>query len=53
MTYPRSKAARRAGTPAGIGPIKAGDEVSVEIERVGFLLNPVVDEGLGESTAMQ
>ena len=36
------------GTPAGIGPIKAGDEVSVEIDRVGFLQNPVMGEGGGE-----
>ena len=41
------------GTPAGIGPIRAGDEVSVEIERVGFLLNPVIDDGLGDSMAVQ
>ncbi len=41
------------GTPAGIGPLKAGDEVSVEIDRVGFLLNPVISVGLGEPTAMQ
>ncbi len=41
------------GTPAGVGPIKAGDEVSVEIDRVGFLLNPVISERPGEPTAMQ
>ncbi len=41
------------GTPAGVGPIQAGDEVSVEIDRVGFLLNPVIGQGLGEPTAMQ
>jgi 2-keto-4-pentenoate hydratase/2-oxohepta-3-ene-1,7-dioic acid hydratase in catechol pathway len=33
------------GTPAGVGPIKAGDEVSVTIEGVGTLTNPVVDRG--------
>ncbi|MDT4925071.1 MAG: hypothetical protein QOG01_2784 [Pseudonocardiales bacterium] len=30
------------GTPAGVGPIVAGDSVSVEIEGVGTLTNPVV-----------
>jgi 2-keto-4-pentenoate hydratase/2-oxohepta-3-ene-1,7-dioic acid hydratase in catechol pathway len=30
------------GTPAGVGPIVAGDRVSVEIEGVGELTNPVV-----------
>ncbi|MDI3317359.1 MAG: fumarylacetoacetate hydrolase family protein [Bacillota bacterium] len=29
------------GTPAGVGPIVAGDVVSVEIEGVGELVNPV------------
>jgi 2-keto-4-pentenoate hydratase/2-oxohepta-3-ene-1,7-dioic acid hydratase in catechol pathway len=29
------------GTPAGVGPIKAGDTVEVEIEGVGSLVNPV------------
>lgn len=32
------------GTPAGVGPITAGDEVEVEIERIGTLTNPVVDD---------
>ncbi|MDO9631455.1 MAG: fumarylacetoacetate hydrolase family protein [Humidesulfovibrio sp.] len=41
------------GTPAGIGPLKPGDEVSVEIDRVGFLLNPVIGQALDEPTAMQ
>ncbi len=31
------------GTPAGIGPLVAGDEVSVSIEGIGSLKNPVVD----------
>lgn len=31
------------GTPAGIGPIVAGDEVSVTIAGLGTLTNPVVD----------
>ncbi|MBI5157789.1 MAG: fumarylacetoacetate hydrolase family protein [Acidimicrobiia bacterium] len=30
------------GTPAGVGPIRPGDRVEVEIERIGSLLNPVV-----------
>jgi 2-keto-4-pentenoate hydratase/2-oxohepta-3-ene-1,7-dioic acid hydratase in catechol pathway len=29
------------GTPAGVGPIRAGDEVEVEVEGVGVLRNPV------------
>jgi 2-keto-4-pentenoate hydratase/2-oxohepta-3-ene-1,7-dioic acid hydratase in catechol pathway len=29
------------GTPAGVGPLSAGDLVEVEIERVGVLRNPV------------
>jgi 2-keto-4-pentenoate hydratase/2-oxohepta-3-ene-1,7-dioic acid hydratase in catechol pathway len=31
------------GTPAGIGPLVAGDEVSVSIEGIGSLTNPVVE----------
>ncbi|MBV9488028.1 MAG: fumarylacetoacetate hydrolase family protein [Frankiaceae bacterium] len=30
------------GTPDGIGPMRVGDEVSVEIEGIGELINPVV-----------
>jgi 2-keto-4-pentenoate hydratase/2-oxohepta-3-ene-1,7-dioic acid hydratase in catechol pathway len=30
------------GTPAGVGPLLAGDLVEVEIERIGALRNPVV-----------
>jgi 2-keto-4-pentenoate hydratase/2-oxohepta-3-ene-1,7-dioic acid hydratase in catechol pathway len=30
------------GTPAGVGPIKAGDVVDIEIEGIGVLSNPVV-----------
>jgi len=29
------------GTPAGVGPLEDGDEVAVEIEGLGKLLNPV------------
>lgn len=32
------------GTPAGVGPIVAGDLISIEIEHIGVLENPVVDE---------
>jgi 2-keto-4-pentenoate hydratase/2-oxohepta-3-ene-1,7-dioic acid hydratase in catechol pathway len=31
------------GTPAGIGPLKAGDTVTVRIEAIGELTNPVED----------
>lgn len=30
------------GTPAGVGPIRAGERVEVEIEGLGVLMNPVV-----------
>ncbi len=30
------------GTPAGVGPIVAGDRVEVEVEGVGVLVNPVI-----------
>jgi 2-keto-4-pentenoate hydratase/2-oxohepta-3-ene-1,7-dioic acid hydratase in catechol pathway len=29
------------GTPAGVGPLNEGDEVSIEIEGIGILKNPV------------
>ena len=31
------------GTPAGVGPMLPGDRVTVEIEGIGSLTNPVVD----------
>ena len=31
------------GTPAGVGPIEAGQRVDVEIDGIGTLTNPVVD----------
>jgi 2-keto-4-pentenoate hydratase/2-oxohepta-3-ene-1,7-dioic acid hydratase in catechol pathway len=31
------------GTPEGVGPLEPGDEVSVTIENIGTLTNPVVD----------
>lgn len=33
------------GTPAGVGPIEAGDAVDITIEGIGTLSNPVVDRG--------
>jgi len=33
-----------SGTPAGVGPMVAGQRVSVEIDGIGTLTNPVVDE---------
>ena len=32
------------GTPEGIGPLVAGDSVTIKVEGVGELTNPVVDE---------
>jgi 2-keto-4-pentenoate hydratase/2-oxohepta-3-ene-1,7-dioic acid hydratase in catechol pathway len=32
------------GTPSGVGPLHHGDEVAVEIEKIGILRNPVIDE---------
>jgi 2-keto-4-pentenoate hydratase/2-oxohepta-3-ene-1,7-dioic acid hydratase in catechol pathway len=31
------------GTPAGVGPMLAGQTVSVTVEGIGTLTNPVVD----------
>ena len=33
------------GTPEGVGPIEAGDTVSVTVEKIGTLTNPVVGKG--------
>ncbi len=33
------------GTPEGVGPIEDGDTVSVSIEGIGTLTNPVVRKG--------
>ena len=41
------------GTPAGVGPLVAGDEVSIEIDGVGLLLNPVIDEERDEPVSLQ
>jgi 2-keto-4-pentenoate hydratase/2-oxohepta-3-ene-1,7-dioic acid hydratase in catechol pathway len=32
------------GTPAGVGPLHNGDVVEVEIEKIGILKNPVIEE---------
>lgn len=32
------------GTPSGVGPIKQGDIVEIDIEGIGILKNPVVEE---------
>jgi 2-keto-4-pentenoate hydratase/2-oxohepta-3-ene-1,7-dioic acid hydratase in catechol pathway len=34
-----------SGTPAGIGPMKAGDIVEIKIEKIGTLRNRVIDSG--------
>lgn len=32
------------GTPSGVGPVFAGDRIEVDIEGIGVLENPVIDE---------
>lgn len=40
------------GTPAGVGPILAGQRVSVEIDGIGTITNPVIDDEVdAESSA--
>lgn len=34
------------GTPSGVGPLHHGDIVEVEIEKIGVLRNPVIDEAV-------
>lgn len=42
------------GTPSGVGPLRPGDEVRVEIEGVGLLLNPVeAEREAGDETPLQ
>ena len=36
------------GTPAGVGPLAAGQTVSVEIAGIGTLTNPVIDRTAGD-----
>jgi 2-keto-4-pentenoate hydratase/2-oxohepta-3-ene-1,7-dioic acid hydratase in catechol pathway len=33
------------GTPKGVGPVVAGDQIEVAVEGIGVLLNIVADEG--------
>ena len=33
------------GTPSGIGPLRPGDRVTIKVEGVGELTNPVVNAG--------
>jgi 2-keto-4-pentenoate hydratase/2-oxohepta-3-ene-1,7-dioic acid hydratase in catechol pathway len=37
------------GTPEGVGPLRAGQEVSVTVEGIGTLTNTVVEKGSGNS----
>lgn len=39
------------GTPSGVGPLKPGDEVSVEVEGIGTLTNPVTVDPLAPQSA--
>jgi len=39
------------GTPSGVGKIDPGDKVAVEIENLGTLENPVVEERMNDSAA--
>jgi 2-keto-4-pentenoate hydratase/2-oxohepta-3-ene-1,7-dioic acid hydratase in catechol pathway len=32
------------GTPSGVGPIMPGDRIDIEVEGIGTLSNPVVEE---------
>ena len=41
------------GTPAGVGPIKAGDRITIEIERVGRMVIPVEQGQGGNNIAMR
>lgn len=40
------------GTPSGVGPLQHGDVVEVEIEKIGVLRNPVIDEAVQASSAV-
>ncbi|MEA2987213.1 MAG: hypothetical protein QOD94_3467, partial [Alphaproteobacteria bacterium] len=41
------------GTPAGVGPLAAGDEVTISIAQVGSMTLPVVQGELGDNLAFQ
>jgi 2-keto-4-pentenoate hydratase/2-oxohepta-3-ene-1,7-dioic acid hydratase in catechol pathway len=36
------------GTPSGVGPLQAGDVVAIEIDGIGVLENPVINEEEGD-----
>lgn len=42
-----------SGTPAGVGPIKAGDIVTIEVERLGRMTVPVVQGSGGDNMAIR
>jgi 2-keto-4-pentenoate hydratase/2-oxohepta-3-ene-1,7-dioic acid hydratase in catechol pathway len=39
------------GTPSGIGPVQVGDIMTVEVEGLGFISNPVINETFTPSTS--
>jgi len=41
------------GTPEGVGPIRGGDKVTIEIERVGRMTVPVVQGSGGDNLAIR
>jgi 2-keto-4-pentenoate hydratase/2-oxohepta-3-ene-1,7-dioic acid hydratase in catechol pathway len=41
------------GTPAGVGPLAAGDEVTISIAQVGTMTLPVVQGDIGDNLAFQ
>jgi 2-keto-4-pentenoate hydratase/2-oxohepta-3-ene-1,7-dioic acid hydratase in catechol pathway len=41
------------GTPAGVGPILPGDEVKVDIEKIGSMTLPVVQGEGGSNLAFE
>jgi 2-keto-4-pentenoate hydratase/2-oxohepta-3-ene-1,7-dioic acid hydratase in catechol pathway len=42
-----------SGTPAGVGPIRSGDRVTIEIERVGRMSVPVEQGRGGDNLAVR
>jgi 2-keto-4-pentenoate hydratase/2-oxohepta-3-ene-1,7-dioic acid hydratase in catechol pathway len=42
-----------SGTPAGVGPIKAGDLVKIEIERIGHMTVAVIQGAGGDNLAIR
>jgi 2-keto-4-pentenoate hydratase/2-oxohepta-3-ene-1,7-dioic acid hydratase in catechol pathway len=39
-----------SGTPAGVGPIKPGDKVKIEFERIGSMTLDVIQGEAGKSS---